>query len=518
MATARAYLLNRSAWERTQRAVREVEAVHGPRGAARPAPLADAPTAPHLGYVRITSLVTTDGRYPGRWYSLLVSDSSTTQQEVIWVREVQGGKLVVTDAAGNPVFYRGRVEGYAPDGTAVWSVLNHLGAAVIFVGPGLLVTETAVTNAAVTVLTLKLDSTGTPSAGFGPKIVYNIETSTTGTFVDAKTVTATLTTATAGTEVSQYLVTLVLAGSPVTVLTQTPVLTTIQGNTSTTNAAVNVLDIKVNSTGTPTTNFGLTVTNTVETATPGTFVVAKTDTVTLTTATAGAEASKVVTALVTAGASINVLTLEPLAVTLGGSTTACELRFLEPSAGGTSYAALKAPALSGNYTLTLPTALPSSSGFLRGDSGGALSFSDTGTPADGSSRVAEWVKVATKTFADFATAGTTNTITIKTLAAKQMALGSIIKHSASFGGGGITAYTISVDGVSGVLNPPFDVFQAPGDTIASQEAAELGTNGFRVEDFDSTANITATAESTTANLDQANAGSVEFWLLLCTLP
>lgn len=59
--------------------------------------------------------------------------------------------------------------------------------------------------------------------------------------------------------------------------------------------------------------------------------------------------------------------------TLGGSS-AGELRLLEPSAGGTSYIALKAPALAGNVTWTLPTADGSSGQFLKTNGSGTLSW------------------------------------------------------------------------------------------------------------------------------------------------
>lgn len=59
--------------------------------------------------------------------------------------------------------------------------------------------------------------------------------------------------------------------------------------------------------------------------------------------------------------------------TLGGSS-AGELRLLEPSAGGTSYIALKAPALAANVTWTLPTADGSSGQFLKTNGSGTLSW------------------------------------------------------------------------------------------------------------------------------------------------
>lgn len=61
-------------------------------------------------------------------------------------------------------------------------------------------------------------------------------------------------------------------------------------------------------------------------------------------------------------------------LTIGGGATASELRFLEPSGGGTSYAAIKAPALAANYTLTLPVDDGAANQVLQTDGSGVLSW------------------------------------------------------------------------------------------------------------------------------------------------
>jgi hypothetical protein len=81
------------------------------------------------------------------------------------------------------------------------------------------------------------------------------------------------------------------------------------------------------------------------------------------------------------------------AINIGGGATAAELRFMEPSGGGTSYAAIKAPALGASYTLTLPTTDGDASQVLTTDGSGVLSWSTasglswgssiSGTTADG---------------------------------------------------------------------------------------------------------------------------------------
>ena len=61
-------------------------------------------------------------------------------------------------------------------------------------------------------------------------------------------------------------------------------------------------------------------------------------------------------------------------VTIGGGATASEVRFLEPSGSGTSYAAIKAPALAANYTLTLPVDDGTANQALLTDGAGVLSW------------------------------------------------------------------------------------------------------------------------------------------------
>ena len=69
-------------------------------------------------------------------------------------------------------------------------------------------------------------------------------------------------------------------------------------------------------------------------------------------------------------------------VNLGGGANAAELRFLEPSGGGTSYVALKSPALGGNVTLTLPNSDGDSGQVLTTDGSGVTSWA---TPSSGAS-------------------------------------------------------------------------------------------------------------------------------------
>lgn len=78
---------------------------------------------------------------------------------------------------------------------------------------------------------------------------------------------------------------------------------------------------------------------------------------------------------------------------VGSGTAGGEIRLLEGSGGGTNYVAIKAAAaLSANYTITLPSAAPSSSTYLQYDganyvwaaaSGGGLSWGATATGTSG---------------------------------------------------------------------------------------------------------------------------------------
>lgn len=120
----------------------------------------------------------------------------------------------------------------------------------------------------------------------------------------------------------------------------------------------------------------------------------------------------------------------------------------------------------------------------------------------------------TFSYTDLAAAATSNSITLAPLLAKQALHAVVIKHSASFTGGAIATYRVSV----GVAGAPeryaslFNVFQAPGNSVA-----QFSSSG-NVENFASNVNLTLNAVSTGANLNAATAGSVTVWLLTSVLP
>jgi SNF family Na+-dependent transporter len=150
---------------------------------------------------------------------------------------------------------------------------------------------------------------------------------------------------------------------------------------------------------------------------------------------------------------------------------------------------------------------------VRGTGAGlaALARAPAGTDPTVAGAVPVWVKVASALgFAALAAAATTNAITLFTLPAAGVIHGVKIKHSTSFGGGGITAYTLSV-GIVGTANKyasAFDVFQAVSNT-----AFQL-TNVVGSENHGAGTIIQVTATSTTANLNAATTGAVDIWALL----
>ena len=129
-----------------------------------------------------------------------------------------------------------------------------------------------------------------------------------------------------------------------------------------------------------------------------------------------------------------------------------------------------------------------------------------------------WIRI-TKTFADFSFAGLTNNIEIYSLPAGASLHSAIMKHSTSFGGGAIATYTMSV-GIIGDLTKysyatTFDVFQAVSDIALfpyPPPARSLLATG--IEDWGSVKSIRGSAISTGANLDQAVAGVIEYYLLV----
>jgi len=117
-------------------------------------------------------------------------------------------------------------------------------------------------------------------------------------------------------------------------------------------------------------------------------------------------------------------------------------------------------------------------------------------------------------YAALAAAATTNNITLATIPAKAFVRSVVIKHSTSFSGGSISAYTVSV-GITGNLTKyagAFNVYQATGSTVF-QLATTQG-----IETFGAATDLKIAATSTGANLNVASAGSVDVWVEYGVLP
>lgn len=129
--------------------------------------------------------------------------------------------------------------------------------------------------------------------------------------------------------------------------------------------------------------------------------------------------------------------------------------------------------------------------------------------------VSRWIKI-TKTYSNFSTAGLTNDIEIYSLPAKSIIQGCVIKHTTLFSGGTIATYTASV-GINGNLvkyAATFNVLQAVANTTFGIGTAIAPT----VENFGVATSIRGSVISTVGLLNAATQGSVDFYLLVSTLP
>jgi hypothetical protein len=114
----------------------------------------------------------------------------------------------------------------------------------------------------------------------------------------------------------------------------------------------------------------------------------------------------------------------------------------------------------------------------------------------------------------FTAASSTENIELFQLPAKATIHNVIIKHTTSFTGGTLTAFTLSV-GVSGNLTKyasAYDVFQATG---ASNHQS---TSAFDMENYSSATSIRLAATSSGDNVNNATAGTVEVYVLWGILP
>ncbi len=397
-----------------------------------------------------------------------------------------------------------------------------------------LTATTTNTSTPVTGLTLVADSTGTPSAGFGYATVVSVETATPGTFVTAAKETTTLTTATAGSETSQVVTTLVNAGSATDAMTLTPSGLTVSGavnagglHASSTLTLATGTNVNIGVTGGtgyvlayngPATAYiplvldGSSVTLS-QSGTP--LLVAGSSTVTVSNLAVTGNASSVGFACTSVWAAGNTAPATGQVVRMlvtGGSGYVQAYDFT----GGALY-----PLILAGSTLTLtvgstsyimPATDGSSGTFLKTNGSGTLSWD---TPAGTGTGTPAWVKV-TKSYTDFSNASMSHNFTIYTLAAKQVLHNVTFQHTAAFTGGSVATCTIGLGTVLGNVKNPFDIFQAPGNTVFP--AWDPTQSGYGPQNFGTTAALTATVATSGDTMDHLTAGSIDFYLLLSTLP
>jgi hypothetical protein len=137
-----------------------------------------------------------------------------------------------------------------------------------------------------------------------------------------------------------------------------------------------------------------------------------------------------------------------------------------------------------------------------------------GTPT--LSTVRQWYKVAGISRTDFSTAGTTRTITAVVLPAKGIVHEAVIKSTAAFTGGAITAYKIDLKISGNTVIGLYDAFAAPGNTNFGNDDESSIYLG-KPWNFGATVNIDLTATSTGANLSAATAGALDLYLEMSKL-
>lgn len=162
------------------------------------------------------------------------------------------------------------------------------------------------------------------------------------------------------------------------------------------------------------------------------------------------------------------------------------------------------------------TTIPGKPTFLNGVCFGDGSCLTSAGGSSSSGNSPSWTKY-NLTYANFSTAGTASTIVITTAAANTVVHAVKIQATTPFTGGAISAYTISVGtaaavGGSSAYATAFDVFQTTSNTTYQLSY-----------DWDqpvsaSTYTITATANSTGANLSVSTGGAVGIWILTSTTP
>lgn len=111
-------------------------------------------------------------------------------------------------------------------------------------------------------------------------------------------------------------------------------------------------------------------------------------------------------------------------------------------------------------------------------------------------------------YAELSAAALTKDITLFTLPRAGKILGVFVKHSVAFGGGSISAVSVSVgkSGSTTFFTSAFDILQAVADTTVQETALFKGGQLTALP-------IVARFTSVTANLSALTAGSVDIYVL-----
>lgn len=128
--------------------------------------------------------------------------------------------------------------------------------------------------------------------------------------------------------------------------------------------------------------------------------------------------------------------------------------------------------------------------------------------------VPSWTKYSVN-YSQFAIASTSNSITLFSLPAAGVIHAIKIKHSTSFKGGAITAYTLDVSSAAsnpGLYASPYDVFQVAVST-AFQMSLDVHS-----ENNSNAVNVLVRAAATGANLTSANQGAADIWVMTSITP
>ncbi len=129
-----------------------------------------------------------------------------------------------------------------------------------------------------------------------------------------------------------------------------------------------------------------------------------------------------------------------------------------------------------------------------------------------------WIKVATLTYADFATSGNSNTIpTGYSLPPRALIHSCQVIVTIPFSGGTLSNYTMDVKSATFDYSPiVFSLITGFTDNSGAGLSAPVSVGGY--ESLTTPTVISAIATSSGDTLDHATAGSVDIYLLVSVLP